>query len=523
MSDLMIIDTRGRAAGAALREAAARRPLGVRSATTSPAATHPRRHGRRMAFRPVIIVAFVVLLVAALFALTNRDPQPAQPSSPKDLRYIVTDLGQFWTVEGARDGGGVDNNPLPGYFGTLYGTLGDPTRPGMLLTWVDTESTNSAPFDDDGFTSLVGAANLERFEVAGLPAGCGERPTGETMCKVETPNGFVATLSLGVSHDELTTMLATVRHDGTQAGIDPTSLPASIGEVISGPLGSVVRTDDVFSAAASAVRWTNSNGNQVTVTVAHDDGTRLTRRAVEPGWEPVSIGDTAGYRLDAAANVSKLMWSDDGRTFTVEAVLGSNQSETAADLAMQFATTLHPASADEWASLPEWKVDEITPETTALESPLETNASTTSTPTSAPSNEATVDIEVGLDRVAQFGGEMRVRNTGERVADDQYIVGFAIDTFQIRGDAGSGSFRVTTEPVVQVPPTTELRGAYVVTTVDGELVVTGQDGTRYHATPEAIFDGSDVRFAMVNLPVDIVGAQFVAPDGSVLAELPGLG
>ena len=112
MSDFTLVDTRGRAAGAALREAALRRPLASSSSpvNSSGALGRPSPTSR---LRPALIAAFVVLLIAALVALATRDPQPAQPTGPKDLRYIVTGLDQFWSVEGARDGGGVAATTRP--------------------------------------------------------------------------------------------------------------------------------------------------------------------------------------------------------------------------------------------------------------------------------------------------------------------------------------------------------------------------------------------------------------------------
>ena len=517
MSEFTLVDTRARAAGAALREAAARRPVTSRS-QLAPSASSGGRPARSGALRPALIVAAVLIFVAALVAVATRDPQPAQPVGPKDLRYIVTGLDQFWTVDGARDGGGVESNELPGYFGTLYGTLGDPTKPGMVVSWVDANAANTKPFNDERFAVLIKTSNLEQFEVNGLPAACGDRQNGATQCRVETERGFVATFSLGLAHADLRKMLSTVRHDGTAVTIDPASVPTSLTRLSSGTLGSVYWGSDVFSPAASAVRWTNSDGSAVTVTVIHDDGKRLTRRAVEPGWETTRIGEVSGFHRSAGANLATLNWLRDGKVFTVEATLGSNQPGSAEDLAMQFATALRRASDTDWAALPPWRDDVIDPGTEVTATSTEASPSSVSVPGTGQET----DVTVGLDRVAQFGGEFTVRSTGPGVAnDDVATIGMALDSFRIRSDGGTNGRQVTSEPVLDVVPLDAFRGVYLLTSVDGELVVTGQNGTRYHATPEALFEGNDIRFAMVILPNNFVKAEFVAPDGTVLAEFDG--
>ncbi len=525
MSDVTIIDARGRAAGAALREAAARRPIVARSAFGASTATHDHRPTRPSRLRPVLIAAFIVLLVAALVALTNRDPQPAQPTGPKDLRYLVSDVPEGWAVVGARDGGGVATDPFPGFSATLYGTVADPTAPTLVLQWVDHSVEGGMTFGTERFEGLIGTTAVEQFEVNGRMAGCGDRPSGQTLCIVDTERSYVSTQSRGISRSELRTALATLTYDGNVAAIDDRSLPTNVREVSTDGADSILRVSDTLAPEASAVRWTGSDGGAVDVTVIHDDGSSMTRYGNQAGWEPARIGTSSGFHLHAAIDVTTLVWLRDGKVFTVEASVGEDPALDSDELAMSFAEGLRPAGDEAWEALPDWNFDPIvqTPPTAATSTASTTPTTGESIDDGSSGGGSGGDVAVGLEHDPELGNVVTVWNTGHRVADDRVSVGLALDTFRITGSAGGVSGRLKKDPVLNLVPVDGGRGVFVITPVDGELVVIGQDGTRYLATPEDLFERPEARYAMVMLPVAYSSAQFVGKDGAVLAETPGPG
>jgi hypothetical protein len=117
---------------------------------------------------------------------------------------------------------------------------------------------------------------------------------------------------------------------------------------------------------------------------------------------------------------------------------------------------------------------------------------------------------------------------GDPTSPVRVFVSYVVDTYSVRSPEGGGftSRSPMQGTALQFAQNVANSGLFALSEDPDatELVVLVSDGTRRHVKLQQLFDGAPGRFAMVAVRWDqILGAQVLAADGTVLTEIPAFG
>jgi hypothetical protein len=512
MSDqFALIDARGRAAGAALRTTTSFRAL--------PDLPTPKRHGW---VRPAIVAALVIAVVVGLVAVAGRDAAPVDERDPKNLRYVVDDLPDGWSIRSRTDATRTPADPIPGLTVALYGTSGDPTAPVVMMRWSTPESPNGQSFPGMGYSALATATEVQEFTVGDWHAACGTEENDRVVCLVETDRGFVLFSARRLPVDAVRTMASALTFVGESPQVAPESLPREVTPLYPSPLGQYFPAGSPGSGRASAVELLGSDTASAALTVSWADETDIAYLGLDDGWTATTMAGRSVFHQVMHADVETILetivWIEGDRTFFLRVM------NAPAATAEQLVANVRPASDTEWEAIHATGGD--TPITEGT-SPMGTDvAETTPTPTVDPSAPIT-DVVVSMEMNPLTDHQLEVV-AGDPTSPVQVFVSYVVDTYSVRSPEGGGftSRSPMQGTALQFAQNVANSGLFALSEDPDatELVVLVSDGTRRHVKLQQLFDGAPGRFAMVAVRWDqILGAQVLAADGTVLTEIPAFG
>jgi hypothetical protein len=507
MSDqFALIDARGRAAGAALRDATLFRVL--------PDLPTPKGHGW---VRPAIVAALVIAVVVGLVAVAGRDAAPVDERDPKDLRYVIDDLPDGWTIRARRDASGRTDDALPGVVMSLYGTSGDPTAPVMMIRWSTPDSPNGHVAESNGFAGLTDATGVEEFSVGSWRSACGTDTAGRVICLVDTDRGFVQVSARHVSPTAVREMMQHLEFLGDRPGVPAGDLAAGMTPLYSGAMGPYLRALGLGADVTSEVSMTGPSSASAELAVSWADDSELAMLGLDEGWTAATVASRPVFRQVLSDGTERVVWEQDGRTFWLTV------HDVSAGVVEVLVSNVRAATDTEWAAIHEIPTDLPTVAGTV---PAETDGV-------APAPVPTLDLEAPITDVAAGITVTQLSDHEVEVVTDgvagsgaatSVTVGYVVDSYNVRAPEGGGitARSPLTETMLQYVPSSSAPGLFALSEDPdaAELVVLTPDGIRYRASLQQLFEDQPGRFAMVGVSLaQFAKAQVLAADGTVIAEL----
>lgn len=505
MSDqFALIDARGRAAGAAVRSSTSLRAL--------PDLPSPKHHGW---VRPALAAAVAIAVVVGLVAVAGRDATPVDERDPKNLRYVIDDLPGGWSIRSRTDATNTVSDPLPGMTLSLYGTSGDPTAPVVMMRWSSPESPDGQSSPGMGYAALAEATEVQEFTVGAWDAACGAEANDRVLCMVETDRGFVQFSARRLSVDAVRTMASALTFVGELPQVAPESLPEGVAPLYSGPVGTFFTGGGPGSGRASAIQMLGPSSASASLTVSWADDTDIAYLGLDDGWTATTMAGRSVFHQVMDIGVETIVWIEGDRTFVLRVM-----NATAAT-AEQLVTNVRPASDTEWEAL--HAIGGDTP-TTDGTSPTGTDVAETTPAATLDAGALLTDVEMSMEmHLADHQLEVVA---GDPTSPVRIFVSYVVDTYNVRGPEGGGFVSRSPLGGIVVQFTPDSAGLFALTEDKdaSELVVHVSDGTRRHVALQQLFDDAPGRFALVPVVTDqILGAQVLAADGTVLTEIPGFG
>ncbi|MBI4934624.1 MAG: hypothetical protein HY828_12140 [Actinobacteria bacterium] len=514
MSDqFALIDARGRAAGAALRSTTSFRAV--------PDLPTPKRHGW---VRPALMAAVAIALVAGLVSLAGRDAAPVDERDPKNLRYVIDDLPDGWSIRSVKDAG-VQTGEVPamGRYAVLFAIPGDPSARAIALWWADPATPEGEEYPPVKFSNLLFTDDVEEFDAAGRRAACGTTSEGSYLCYVQTDQGMVQAVAKHLSLQQVRDALAGLEFVVGHPTISSEALPPGLAIVYSGPewLSPAVMNPD--SAEVASVEYQSSDGTTAFLVVGRAEDHDLAESALQQPWSALRVGNDPGFNAVQGPEPSSrsILWNRDGHTFFLN-ITGDHSA------AMSLANSVRRATDTEWAAASQ--------RGEVLQS--DQGVVTTATADSAPVDTApmpTLDPEVEV--IDQRMEMVVTANTPDDVSfgvliGDEVIEGASVkvidESFGVRfadggGFGGSISEAIDVQPIDTSHLGQDLLSTGAVATTGSDLPVTlrvtATNGVRYLVDLIEMPNHPQVRVAVVMLPPGehVSSADVVDRDGLVLS------
>ena len=516
MSDrFALIDARGRAAGAAVR--------GTTSLRALPDLPTPKRHGW---VRPALVAVVAIAVVVGLVAIVGRDAAPVDEHDPKNLRYLIDDLPDGWSIRSVKDFG-VQTGEVPslGRYAVLFAVPGDPSARAIALQWADPATPEGLRYPPMGFSNLVFTDDVEEFDAAGRRAACGTSLEVGYRCYVETDQGMVQALAKQLSLEQVRSALAGLEFIDGHPTIAAGALPPGLVTIRSGPEWLFAPVTNPDSSEVASVEYQSADGSTALLVMGWADDHDLAESALEQPWSGLQVGNYPGFNsfLGPDSSSRSILWNRDGRTFFL--LVGGDHSD-----ALTMANAVRPATDTEWAAVPTRGEAGTSDEgVTTTASGEDASPDTVPTPTLGAGTRVTDQtVEMVVSANTGDDADFDVRIDGDvRTGVSVTVIG---DTYGARLP-GAGFFSgslddaINLQPIDTLNPDPEVQGAgYAVFTGGNAAVtlrVTATDGVRYLVDLVPMPGHPQMRVALVRLPtsVSVVAADVVDRLGTVIAEV----
>jgi hypothetical protein len=516
MSDqFALIDARGRAAGAALRSATSLRAL--------PDLPTPKPHGW---VRPTLAAAVAIAVVVGLVAIAGRDAAPVDERDPKNLRYVIDDLPDGWTIRSVKDAG-VQTGEVPsvGRYAVLFAVPGDPSARAIALQWADPATPEGQRYPQMNFSNLLFTEDVEEFDAGGRRAACGTSLEVGYLCYVETDQGMVQALAKQLSLEQVRSALAGLEFVDGHPTIAAGALPAGLVTVRSGPEWLFPAVMNPDSSEVASVEYQSTDGSTALLVMGWADDHDLAESALQQPWSGLQVGNYPGFNafLGPDSSSRSILWNRDGRTFFL--IVGGDHSD-----ALTMANSVRRATDTEWAAVPTrgqaGSSDEGVATTASAE---DASLDTVPTPTLGAGTLVTDQaVEMVVSANTGDDADFDVRIDGEvRTGVSVTVIG---DSYGARlpgagGFGGSLDDAINLQPIDTLNPDAEVQGAgFAVFTGSNAAVtlrVTATNGVRYLVDLVPMPNHPRMRIAVVRLPTSVLGvkADVVDRRGTVLTEV----
>lgn len=290
--------------------------------------------------RVVIAVVVLLALVVAGFAIGRRALHDDH-ATRVDFRHVVAGLGSGWTAVAAKDEGVDTGPPFPGAYTILLGTHDDPTAPAMELAWrVD----DGAPT----FDNLAASSGMEPLDTAGRRTACAVQRDTTVLCYAEEDGRGLQLRANRVGLDEIRVVVDAVTFADGRPVLDTAALPADLDVLVDGKnagLGLVANGNADHPSVAS-VLYTGPGRSTALLVVGDATRQELAYGGVFMQWERSPDGSPDRY-VSTSGEGTYVLWFDDEHGFWLRL------SAEDVPAALAAADSVRPATADEWAAIPD--------------------------------------------------------------------------------------------------------------------------------------------------------------------------